>query len=70
MILEEGVSREISGTGFASIAFGYPNALWEPPNPICWLYKVGIFAQDKRECVSGKKSNYAYALCASLLLGG
>lgn len=25
---------EIGGTGFASIAFGYPNALWgEPPIP-------------------------------------
>lgn len=24
---------EISGTGFASIAFGYPNALWENSQP-------------------------------------
>ena len=29
-----GESMEIGGTGFASIAFGYPNALWgEPPIP-------------------------------------
>ena len=30
---------EISGTGFASIAFGYPNAFWgEPQTPFAqWL---------------------------------
>jgi len=29
-----GESMEIAGTGFASIAFGYPNALWgEPQSP-------------------------------------
>ena len=62
---------EISRTGFASIAFGYPNALWEPPKPhLLALQSRNFLLKIKRECVSGKKSNYAYALCASLLLGG
>lgn len=63
---------EISRTGFASIAFGYPNALWEPPpNPILLaLQSENFLLKIKRECVSRKKSNYAYALGASLLLGG
>ena len=33
--------RLICGTGFASIAFGYPNAVWENPKPLYNYDKKG-----------------------------
>ena len=40
---------EISRTGFASIAFGYPNALWENLQPpFVGFTKWEFFAQDKK----------------------
>ena len=62
---------EISKTGFANIAFGYPNALWETLKPhFVGFTKWEFFAQDKKRVRKQKEIKlFLRTLCFAFIRG-